>query len=88
MAQGQTTPAPLTMPSNAVPPEEDTGVELKGSNVYVQTPKACDDYLTFDLRVAGSSEEVSPPVATAEGAGPDRGGDHERVHNQIRNVHQ
>ena len=33
-------------------------VGLKGSNAYVQTPKACDDHLTFDLRVAGSSVEV------------------------------
>ncbi|KAL5497189.1 hypothetical protein EMCRGX_G013614 [Ephydatia muelleri] len=58
VAQDQTIPAPLTIPSNVVPPEEDTGVGLKGSNAYVQTPKACDDHLTFDLRVAGSSEEV------------------------------
>ena len=60
VAQDQTTPAPLTIPSNAVPPEEDTGVGLKDSTVYVQTPKACDDHLTFDLRVAGSSGEVTP----------------------------
>ena len=58
MAQGQTTPAPLTIPSNVVPPEEDTGLGLKGSNAYVQTPKAWDDHLTCDLRVAGSSGEV------------------------------
>ena len=78
----------ITIPSNAVPPEEGTGVGLEGSNAYVQTPKACDDHLTFDLRVAGSNGEAPPPIATAEGAGPDRGGDHGRVHNQIRNVHQ
>ena len=58
MAQNQTTLAPLTIPSNAVQQEKGTGVGLKGSNAYVQTPKACHDHLTFDLRVAGSSEEV------------------------------
>ena len=56
VAQDQTTPPPLTLPSSDVPQEEDAGV--KGSNTYVQTPRACDEHLTFDLRVAGSGGDM------------------------------
>ena len=58
VAQDQTTPVPLTIPSNAVPQLEDVGVEQNCSNAYVQTPRACDEHLTFDLRVVGCSGEV------------------------------
>lgn len=54
-APDQTTTVPLSLPPSNLTQEEDS-LGPEGSNAYVQTPRACDDPVTFDLRVASTSE--------------------------------